>query len=668
MTRPTRPTGCRVPADARDAGMSSVAVLLAFVMLSALVVVTATSAAQATRPAGRQTDWVRAGAAAESGIADYLGRLRDDPAAWSTIDCDDPALVGQDAAVVDHSCPWGVDEVGWAAVEPDADPDASPAYHYEVTEAPVEAEPGWASAVTVTVTGRSGAVRRTLEVRFARASTADFALHQDYGVVEATAWSESVGAAAAAGLAAGCGSAGASATARDVARDPACANAAVLGAGTAVTGDVFSNDRLAVDAAAQVDGQVATAHPDCAPADDDPAGWAACVDLVGGSTVEDLLDGHAPTSATPLTLPASTAGYADLPGCHYYGETRVVGHGATMTVRAPSTLDAGNALGLPTAVAAPGEPAPDCGDPHLLALGTAQTIPVPDAVGVYVHTLAVSSEPVASGALGASSAVGAFPLGSLTSVPPAAGAVAEYELEQTRTHRWTGLGTLYLEGWFSPGSAASEGDAGVTFVADESVVVTGDVLSTGSDAGDHCADATRTCLIGIVAGRSVEVLNPVVADVTAVTVGTGADERVEWDLDVPLGVDGAGAARAATGVAGAAGWPDGGWPRRYVDRARGTVHPASGVQIQAAVQALGGTLLVQNHWATEGVVAGVPTLDVVVTGSLAVRFAGLQDRSSGWAPDVTYDPALRTAAPPYLLPFEESTPWEARHVTELRAG
>ena len=676
MTRATRPRRPRRRTRGRaDAGMSSVAVLLAFIMLSALVMVTATYAAQATRPAGRQTDWVRAGAAAESGVADYLGRLRDDPAYWATVDCDNAALAGQDPAVVDHACPWDADAVGWAAIEPDEDPDDAPAFHYEVTAAPVEAQPEWASTVTVTVTGRSGEVRRTLEVQFARASSADYALHQDYALTEATAWSESVGGAAAAGLAAECGAAGPLPTARDVLRDPACANAAVLGTATVVTGDVFSNDRLAVQPGAQVDGRVSTAHPDCGDASDDAATWSACLDVDGGAVVDvaDVLDGHAPAAASSLTLPTSVAGYADLPGCHYYGETRVVGHGGTMTVHAPSTLEAANAAGLPTAVAAPGAPTPDCGDADLLALGTAQTVPVPDGVGIYVHTLGGASEPVSAGRLGASVAAGSLPVGTWTSATPADGDVADLEVEQVRTHRWTGRGTLYLEGWFSPGVAAGgpaeeSGRAGVTFVAEESVVVTGDVLSSGSDPGDPCAGPGLTCQLGIVAGRSVEVLNPVVTEVSAVTLDPGGpDERVGWDLDVVLGVDGASRAVAATGTPGVDGWPDGGWPRRYVDTARGAAHPAQGVQIQASVQVLGGTLLVQNHWATDGVVAGVPSLEVVVTGSLAVRFAGLQDHGA-WSPQVVYDPALRTGAPPYLSRFTESTPWTARHVTEVAAG
>lgn len=671
LTRPfRRPPSHRRPSGPPDAGMSSVAVLLAFIMLSALVMVTATYAAQATRPAGRQTDWVRAGAAAESGVADYLGRLREDPAYWATVDCDNDALAGQDPAVVDHACPWDPEVVGWSAVEEDQDPDDAPAFHYEVTTAPVESEPGWAGTVTVTVTGRSGEVRRTLEAQFARASSTDYALHQDYALTEVTAWSERVGGAAAAGLAAECGADGALSAARDVQRDPACGNTAVLGSGTAITGDVFSNDRLTVEPGAQVDGAVGTAHPDCSTASDDPASWTACVQVVGGSVLDaaDLLDDHAPAAASSLTLPTSVADYANLPGCHYYGETRVVGHGSTMTVSAPSTVGAGNAAGLVTAVAAPGESAPDCGDADLLAMGAAQTVPVPDGVGIYVHTLAGMSEPVSAGALGATDDLGSLPVGTWTSATPAEGTVATFDTEQARSHRWTGRGTLYLEGWFSPGTQAAvapEGHAGVTFMAEESVVVTGDVLSTGSDSADPCAGPGLTCQIGIVAGRSVEVLNPVLTDVAAVTVDAGGpDERVEWDLDVVLGVDGAAGARAATGTGGVDGWPDGGWPRRYVDTTRGVAHPEQGVQIQAAVQALGGTLLVQNHWATDGVVADVPTLDVLVTGSLAVRFAGLEDREA-WSPRVDYDRALRTSAPPYLARFTEHTPWATRHVTEV---
>lgn len=661
-----------------DAGLSSVTVLFTFLALTALAMVTAVYAANAVRPAARQAHWTQAGAAAEAGVADYQQRLLADPASWLDVDCDDPALAGQDPDVVPHTCSWAAGETGWAPVTEGDDPASTPAYHYEVTTAPAELDDLWATSLTLTVTGRSGSVERVLEVRFARASTADHALHQATDVVEPTTWAEGRRALGLpTDLADGCGD-GTLLLAADRADD--CANVGPLAAGDAITGSVLTRERLAVGGtdptadAPLVDGEYATADPACEPADDDAATWRSCVASAAGgdasaAEAEALLGGWAPVQRTWTALPTSTATlYADVPGCHYYGATRIVGEGKVMRVWSPGTAAAA-ARGATVAVAGADGVTPTCGT---------GSVDVPDGLAVVVWTTPQEHAGAAGTwtvdtpldttgrEIGGDHQYGRLPLGDYGSAPdPAVGVdwlTGAIDPEMTRTTKWARYGNLYLEGQFSPGADA--GGGGLTFVAQESVVVTGDVLRTGAGPGDGCADVGTDCLLGIVAGRDVEVLNPVVTDL----VGSGTDaDDARWDFGLEIGAT---TVRAPTLAESRVGdWFDT-WPHRYSDYRTGTPHPATGdgpgLQIQAAVQALSGTLRVQQHWTAD------PGFDVVVHGSLAQRYAGAVGRAAvdgdgGHYPTIVHDPALTSGTPPYLAPLLGEA-WRVRAVTELGAG
>jgi hypothetical protein len=677
MRRPSRPS----VGSTSDDGLSSVTVLFSFLALTAVVMVTAVYAANAVRPAGRQTHWVGAGTAAEAGLAAYQQQLLVDPGSWLDVDCADPALVGQDPAVLPHACPWPAGETGWAPVEAGADPETTPAYHYEVTTAPDERDDRWARALTLTVTGRSGEVERVLEVQFARGSTVDHALHQASGLVEPCTWAEgaaSLGVPAA--LDPECG------TAPLLAADRAaeCPNAATLVPGDTITGGVRARDALLLAGTASpgaappvVDGEYATADPACAPDDADPATWLTCVGVAGGTVtaaqVDDLLGGWAPVHRAWSALPTGTATlYDGAAGCHYYGATRIVGEGDRMRVWSPGTAQA-QARGATVAVAGPDGVLPTCGT---------GLVPVPDGVAVTVWTTPqrylgaagwATDSPLdtGTGQVGGDATYGWLPVGAYQATPDPGYAPGGDWLqgvvdpETTRTHKWARSGNLYLEGYFSPGAAhGTGGTRGVTFVAQESVVVTGDVLRTGASAADPCADVGTECLLGVVAGRDVEVLHPWVTSLA----GTDAGGSAWWDFDVPVG---GAVLRAPTAAESRHGSGFSGWPHRYVDRARGAVFPDTagrpGVQIQAAVQALSGTLRVQHYWQST---AG---FEVVVHGSLAQRYAGAFGAravdpgvagASAHYPTIVHDPALATASPPYLAPLAGQS-WRARAITEL---
>lgn len=667
----------------RDAGLSAVAVLFTFLALTALVMVTAVYASNAVRPAGRQAHWTQAGAAAEAGVADYEQRLLDDPASWLEVDCDNPAQVGQDPDVLPHACPWAAGEAGWAPVADGDDPADSPAYHYEVAVAPDELDDLWARSLTLTVTGRAGSVERVLQVRFARASSSDHALHQASDVAEPTTWAEgrrTLGLPD--DLPEGCGGAGSVLPAADRVDD--CPNLAVLTPGDSVTGSVRTQDRLvlgglagAVADAALLDGEYGTADPGCDPEDDDARTWTSCVGAGGGgdataAQVEELLGGWAPVQRTWSGLPESIATlYPGVPGCHYYGATRIVGEGKVMRVWSPGTAAAA-ARGATVAVPGPDGVLPACGT---------GAVDVPDGMAVVVWTTPQEYAAAAGSwtvdtplntvdqQIGGDDAYGRLPIGSYGATPdPGLAPTGDWltgaiDPELTRTTKWARYGNLYLEGQFSPG--AERGGGGVTFVAQESVVVTGDVLRTGAGPDDQCAEVGTECLLGVVAGRDVEVMHSVLTDLS----GSGGDASdARWDFGPALGGSPLRAphddAESRVGI-----WFDA-WPHRYGDVRLGATYPdpldGPGLQIQAAVQALSGTLRVQHHAAaTDGV-------DVVVHGSLAQRYAGGFGAAAalgdgGYYPTLVHDPALANAAPPYLAPLLGEA-WRVRAVTELTAG
>jgi len=205
--------------------------------------------------------------------------------------------------------------------------------------------------------------------------------------------------------------------------------------------------------------------------------------------------------------------------------------------------------------------------------------------------------------------------------------------EPTKQARY---GNLYLEGTIG---------RPITFVAEQSIVLTGDLLVAGGMSG--------TTTVGLVAGGSVEVFHP----------------RMIWWT---------GAAVAATGEAY---WRQDGlttipyWPRRYA-----TSGPDEGLRVQAAILALGGSFQVQQWSEGKHHVTGGSFGELRVEGSVAQRFRGAvgkdpvpschgcEDPETGYWKHYTYDERLRRGLrPPYFPAFETTTwsvLWTEEHATD----
>lgn len=630
----------RLMGDGRtDAGASVVTVLLTFLALFALVLTTSEYAANSARPAAADVQWERARSAAQSGLADYVSRLRADPSYWETVDCSNPALVGQPADVVPNSCHWAAGAVGWAPVEPGADVATSPAYHYEVKQGAVESGDR-AKEITLAVTGRSAGKYRTLEVKLTRPSSADYVFSSDFWLIDPELWKETHTGA----LSDECGGSTLELTRYYSQRTAACPNADVYLAGAA-EGDVLINDAAWFDGG-YVTGQYTTAYEPCRDATSDPASWMKLC-LRGSTTYSGqyTFPGGQPQYSTPRTLPDSASTFADVPGCHYYGATRIVLEGSGgMRVWSRDTgaaVAAGKQLAVPTAAGV----TPSCGDPAQLASASGQSVPVPNGMAVYVANVPASAgvpnEPIAAKAIGGNSTYGYLPIGGYTGAgPTSASATTTIDPSMTAARKYRPMGNLYLEGTLK---------GFVTFATEGSIVETGDLVLAGGMSGSDMA--------GLVAGHSVEIYTPVVRTLQA----SGAAGGAVWNFGAQTTAD--------TPLGWAGDWSDftgskGAFPHRYADADRGDAYPAAGLQIQASVQALAHSMYVQEWWTSA--LAADASRKLIVQGSVGTRYSGATGMSSGVGYITTrkYDPRLAKQTPPYLTLFKESV-WKAGPVGEI---
>jgi hypothetical protein len=315
-----------------------------------------------------------------------------------------------------------------------------------------------------------------------------------------------------------------------------------------------------------------TADPRCATAGTD---WNKCVE--GTATWQ-----AAPAQGQVLLLPTPFA--ADTTeGCAYEGNTRIVLMGDKMRIWSyETTTDRGAA----------------CGTPSQLATGYVE-VPVPTLVRVGAVAGATHVE-LTHGAIG-----DGLPVGTYAGVQAGPGVQYTREKSMAERDKFSGEGNVYIEGELSGGNR-------LTVQAANNIIVTGDLV-TADDEED---------LIGLIAGGSVEIYNPMVVEYESVQSGT------TWINPVT---------KPAERVDG--------WPKNYVGS-------PEDMTIEAAMLASNGSFRLQN-W-KEGGTRG----KLVVLGSIAQNFRGLvawesEDgtRLTGYEKEYTYNEGLNKGQPLLFSPL-----------------
>lgn len=646
-----------------EAGIAIVAVLGASLLVSVLLLGSLAYLQHSVRFSRLEQDGTAADAAAQSGIHDFLTRLRldgdyldrADPAADPSEDnyCLNPAIAGPDVTVPAASPGVPVcsnlsssTPVGWVAVEAGAVASAdTPSFHYRVVRYDsVQRE------VLLESVGRSRGVYRTLQARIAHPSSSDYLYFSDYELADPqdeAAYPDNPRYPGTQNTSQACGGGASNSAELSYAWD-------TLGTGTYprvyspatgvvvancleprfVTGDVLdgrvhSNDtiRSTGTVGAQFLGRLSTSDPRCATIDPlAPATWASCLSEEHRTAQLTQAPTYEPVMSMPVISDLATV--SDKVGCRYSGATRIIAHeDGTMTVWSKDSVSADDRLGCGEA----GTGAGQLGSPD------GATVPVPDDGLVYVADVSTASgttrelhKEEIGGPAGRR-----LPLGTFDgTVIDKAGESFTSDVSFGTALKHAGFGNLYLEGVV---------DGQVTFAAAKSVVLTGDLLLAGGRHGDD--------VVGVVAGRAVEIFRPRLATTRSIADGAGGVMLLQQEdaADVP------------------------GWPTRYADPTTGAVEPATGIQVQAALLALDGSVRVQQ-WSAPGLLG-----ELRVVGSIAQRYRGTVanqsasgDVRSGYTKRYLYDARLDGVLRPRHFPALADGIWtviwtqEQNTATDLR--
>jgi Tfp pilus assembly protein PilX len=258
-----------------------------------------------------------------------------------------------------------------------------------------------------------------------------------------------------------------------------------------------------------------------------------------------------------------------------------------------------------------------CGGPSPMGV----TRPVPNGQVIYVKA---DGGPV--GECSSKEIDGTLPLGTRDGTNTQLSGY-EYDTNMAKPHLHCGLGNVYVQGTLK---------GRVTVAAQGTVVVTGDIRLQGGVNGPD--------MMGLVAGNSVEVFHPVVGSWSC-NPGNGSAKNT---------------CTSYTYLGDTTRKEVAGWPVRI-----GTTD--KGIAINASVQSLQGSYLVQSHG------FGAYQGTMVVRGSLAQKWRGVVSSgsppaagSTGYLKDYRYDTRLKYSAPPYFPSFINSQ-WSPRATGEIAA-
>ncbi len=307
-----------------DEGVALILVIGATVLVATLLLAGLAYAVQSTKYSRYDQDYTAAMTAAQSGVDDFLSRLNRDPDYGKTVDCSNTAMKGPTTCGTAY---------GWAPVSSAATGATDPAFHY-VADASQSQVTG---SISLVVTGRVNNVYRTIDVAVGKAGSTDYVYFTDFESADP----DNRNAYDSGAPSAVCGKNGAT-LAKHWWEVPGgrtgCAEIQ-FGSNDVLDGRVMSNDTI-LSVGGRFLQSVESAEPECAAPSVVPGSkstWVNC--LRTGSTYvssgSSATFSTAPAYHSILSLADSSAELADVPGCHYYGATRIIfnsGTPDTMTV------------------------------------------------------------------------------------------------------------------------------------------------------------------------------------------------------------------------------------------------------------------------------------------------------------------------------------------------
>lgn len=607
-------------------GNALVLVIGSMLVIASMALTTLAFTVQSQGFARYTQDYTSAMAAAQSGIEDLISRLNREDGYADQIDCTN--LAQQRPMTTSNPCGWNAaTPVGWLPVVPgETDPNAA-YFHYEIDGTLALLE----GTVKITATGRVNGEYRTIEAAVGKGGSTDHVYYTDFEAADpANKLYYPSGPSNAA-----CGRDGYSSakywwedggTAR---RYAGCTEITFISSDY-LDGSVHTNDS-ALSSGGHFLAGFQTANVYCKNATASVSTWNNCLRRTGGASSTGDFNGIRPRYAEPLYLDDTSAAFADFPGCHYVGNTRIVfNSNGTMTVW-NKKINNGNTA--PRVEPGP-HGTPSCGDLDSLDSVGGWTGPVPDQM-----VIEVSGAPAAAGrAMCDAGQIGGpsgrlLPLGdySVAVNGPSSPADTTYRYDSTMRspEKYCQEGNLYAEGVLN---------GRVSLAAAQSIVVVGDIVLAGGRNGDD--------ILGLVATNTVEVIRPLMYDYEWVrrysdcrTSGSGS-RTYQWCTT-------------------SSGSIDSNWPFRYNDPQTGARNPSTGVQIAGSIQTLQHSFLVQNYS------LGGKTGDLNVFGSIAQRWRGAVGQgSNGYDKLYQYDRRLVYGPPPYF-PRWTNAKWSLRFSGEV---
>lgn len=368
---------------ANDEGIALVLVVGTMLVLAMLAMTALAYTMSGQKFARYDQDHSSAMTAAQSGVDDFISRLNRDDGYYRTIDCTNLAFKGPN--VPGNTCGWTTGTpVGWLPVVPGTTDPRGAYFHYALDAS----RAGTEGTITLTVTGKANGRYRTVEAAVGKGGSTDYVYYTDFESADPSnvqAYGSTPSAA--------CGGTGyANAKYWWAGRSSASCSEITFVSGDTLDGAVFSNDSVLSDGATFTSG-FTTANPECdsATVTSSQSTWKYCLRKTGSNYATANFNGVKPQYSRngPLYLDDTSAAFADYPGCHYTGSTRIIFNAdGTMTVWS-KTLNNGGVE--PDEIAPAGGSEPDCGTATALNSAAGATVAVPDNMVVYVSDNTSSS-------------------------------------------------------------------------------------------------------------------------------------------------------------------------------------------------------------------------------------------------------------------------------------